>query len=61
MNKVVISGIAVGLLIVGMIIAPLSIDNLAEAKHLERVVFTKTVKSTQDPGQGHETHQISEA
>ena len=59
MNKAVILGITLGLLIVGMIIAPLSIENIAEAKRLERMVFTETVESTQDPGQGHETHQIA--
>ncbi len=59
MNKAVIVGITLGLLIVGMIIAPLSIENIAEAKRLERMVFTETVESTQDPGQGHETHQIA--
>lgn len=59
MNKTVLAGIAAGILVLGLILAPLSIDQFATGKSLERIVVTQSVESMQDPGQGHETHQIA--
>lgn len=59
MNKTVLAGIAAGILVLGLILAPLSIDQFATGKRLERIVVTQSVESMQDPGQGHETHQIA--
>jgi len=56
-----VAGISAGVLILGMILVPFSIEQQAEGKHvnLKRISVTKTVESMQDPGQGHETHQIA--
>jgi len=59
MNKTVVAGIAAGILVLGIILAPLSIDQFAEGKRLERIVTTTQVQSMQDPGIGHEAHQIA--
>ncbi|MFQ5970421.1 MAG: DUF1264 domain-containing protein [Nitrososphaerales archaeon] len=60
MNKMIMAGIAAGILVLGIILIQLPIENFAEAKRLERFVFTKQLESVQDPGQGHEEHQIVE-
>lgn len=60
MNKTVLAGIAAGILVLGLIIAPLSYDQFASARFTsQKMVKIETVQSMQDPGQGHETHQIS--
>ncbi|MFQ5941101.1 MAG: hypothetical protein ACE5KA_05315 [Nitrososphaerales archaeon] len=59
MNKTLVAGIAAGILILGFILAPLSIEQFAEGKHFKRIVTTETVESMQDPGIGHEAHQIT--
>lgn len=59
MNKTLVAGIAAGVIVLGLILAPLSIDQLAEAKHIKTIIQTKSFESKQDPGQGHETHQIA--
>ncbi|MEM2761104.1 MAG: hypothetical protein QXU32_07495 [Nitrososphaerales archaeon] len=59
MNKTVIAGIAAGVLVLGLILAPMSVDQFASGKRLERIVVTQKVESMQDPGQGHESHQIA--
>ncbi|MFQ5969542.1 MAG: hypothetical protein ACE5J2_03485 [Nitrososphaerales archaeon] len=59
MNKTIVAGIAAGILVLGLIIAPLNFDYFASAKHVKRVVVTKSFESMQDPGQGHEAHQIA--
>jgi len=59
MNKPVMAGIAAGILVLGLVLIPLSIQQYAEAKRVVRFIETRTVESMQDPGQGHETHQIN--
>lgn len=59
MNKTVIAGIAAGVLVLGLILAPLSIDQFAAAKRIERIVTTQQIESMQDPGQGHQAHQLA--
>lgn len=59
MNKTVLAGIAAGVLVLGLIIAPLSWEHFAEGERVKRVVVSTTVESMVDPGIGHETHQIA--
>jgi plastocyanin len=59
MNKTLVAGIAAGILVLGLILAPLSNDQFASAKHIKRIVQTKEFQSMQDPGQGHELHKIA--
>ncbi len=59
MNKTIIAGIAAGIIVIGLILAPLSVDQFAEAKKVKRIFTSQTLESMQDPGQGHETHQIA--
>ncbi|MFY3740681.1 MAG: plastocyanin [Candidatus Nitrosomirales archaeon] len=59
MNKTLMAGIAAGILVLGLILAPLSFDQFADAKHFKRIIQTKEFKSMQDPGKGHELHKIA--
>lgn len=59
MNKTLVAGIVAGILVLGLILAPLNFDQFVSAKHIKRIVVTKSLESMQDPGQGHETHQIA--
>ncbi len=59
MNKTLMAGIAAGILVLGLILAPLSLNQFADAKHIQRIIQTKQFKSMQDPGQGHELHKIA--
>ncbi len=59
MNKTLMAGIAAGILVLGLILAPLSFDQFADAKHVKRIVQTKEFKSMVDPGKGHELHKIA--
>lgn len=59
MNKTVMAGIAAGVLVLGLVLFPLSVDQFAEGKHYQRIVTTTKVESMQDPGVGHEAHQLA--
>jgi len=59
MNKTLMAGIAAGILVLGLILAPLSFDQFADAKHFKRIVQTKEFKSIVDPGKGHELHKLA--
>ena len=59
MNKTLVAGIAAGIIVLGLILAPLTVDQFASAKRIQTIVQTKQFESMQDPGQGHETHQIA--
>lgn len=59
LNKTILAGIGAGILVLGIIVAPLSFEQFAEGKRLERIATTTQVESMQDPGVGHEAHQIS--
>ncbi len=51
--------IAVSVAIVCIVVTITLPQDLADAKSTKKVHFTETFVSTQDPGQGHETHQIA--
>src|SRR5574341_1958876 len=38
---------------------PLLVNEVANAKTIKKIQFTKTITSMQDPGQGHESHQLA--
>jgi plastocyanin/DNA-binding beta-propeller fold protein YncE len=59
MNKTIIAAVAAGIIVLGLIFAPLSFDQFADAGKVKMIVQTKSFTSMQDPGQGHETHQIA--
>lgn len=58
MNKIVPITI-VSIIIVAIIILPSLSDQLVDAKSKRKIDFTKTITSSQDPGQGHENHQLA--
>lgn len=60
MNKTVLAGIVAGILVLGLILAPLSIDQFAEGKHFKRIIQTETLKSGPHRATGHESHQAIE-
>lgn len=49
----------VGILIVGIISINSFSDQYGNAKSTKKIHFTQTITSTQDPGQGHESHQLA--
>ncbi|MGI0089551.1 MAG: DUF7482 domain-containing protein [Nitrosopumilaceae archaeon] len=58
MNKyiVIITIIAVAMAVFSI---PLLADQFVNAKTLRKIQFTQTLTSMQDPGQGHESHQLA--
>ncbi|MFQ5572888.1 MAG: hypothetical protein ACE5EJ_01410 [Nitrosopumilaceae archaeon] len=51
--------IAISIGITGIFIIPPLTDQLAGAGSTKKIHFTETITSSQDPGQGHESHQIA--
>ena len=45
--------------VVGIIFVSSSSDQLVDAGSRKKIHFTQTITSSQDPGQGHENHQLS--
>ena len=60
MNKIIIAGLAAGILVLGLIVAPLSIDQFAEGEHFKRIILTETLESQSHRAAGHESHQAVE-
>ena len=60
MNKMVLAGFAAGILVLGLILFPLSVDQFVEGKHFKRIVQTETLDSTIHSATGHESHQAIE-
>ncbi len=60
MNKTIIAGIATGILVLGLILIPLSVEQVVEGKHFKRIVQTETLDSKSHRATGHETHQAIE-
>lgn len=50
---------AVSIIIVGIALVPIFTQDLVDAKSTKKVHFTETLTSSQDPGQGHENHQLA--
>ena len=58
MNKFMIIAIVIGV-ITAIFLSPLLTDQFVNAKTLKKIQFTQTLTSMQDPGQGHESHQLA--
>ena len=58
MNKIIVVVVMV-LVIASIIVVPALTEQLADAKSRKKIHFTETITSSQDPGQGHETHQLA--
>jgi hypothetical protein len=51
--------IAIALVITSIITIPTLTEEFADAKSLKKIHFTQTISSSQDPGKGHESHQLA--
>ncbi len=58
MNKIIII-IAIAVVITSIIAIPSFTEEFADAKSLKKIHFTQTISSSQDPGKGHESHQLA--
>ena len=58
MNKILVF-IMVGIIIGGIISISSFSDQFVDAKSRKKIHFTQTITSSQDPGQGHESHQLA--
>ena len=58
MNKIIII-IAIVTVIATIIAIPSFTEQSVDAKSLKKIHFTQTITSSQDPGKGHENHQIA--
>ena len=57
LNKIIII-IAVAVVITSIITIPSLTEQFVDAKSLKKIHFTQTISSSQDPGKGHENHQL---
>ena len=57
--KKLIAIIVVSIIAIGAISMSLVSDQFAEAGSRKKIHFTQTITSSQDPGQGHENHQLA--
>ena len=57
--KKIIPIIAIFAVIVGIITIPAISEQFADAGSTKKVHFTQTITSSQDPGIGHENHQLA--
>jgi len=51
--------IAVSIVSVGIITIPIMSEQFADARNTKKIHFTQTITSSQDPGKGHESHQLA--
>jgi len=58
LNRFVII-LLVGIFTTGIITASFISDNFVDANSTKKINFTKTITSSQDPGRGHENHQLA--
>lgn len=49
----------IGIFTIGIIFASSASDQLVDAGSRKKIHFTETIVSSQDPGQGHENHQLA--
>ncbi len=57
--KKLIAVILIGILSIGIISISSISDQFADAGSRKKIHFTQTISSSQDPGQGHENHQLA--
>ena len=57
--KIIFALIAISIVSVGIITIPLLSEQFVDAKSPRKVHFTQTITSSQDPGIGHESHQLA--
>ena len=58
MNKLQ-SLLIIGIISIGIIFVSSSTDQFVDAGSRKKIHFTETMTSSQDPGQGHENHQLA--
>ncbi|MCE9617561.1 MAG: hypothetical protein K8Q88_04290 [Nitrosarchaeum sp.] len=58
MNRLVII-LILGIFTIGILTVSLISDNFVDANSTKKINFTKTIISSQDPGQGYENHQLA--
>ena len=58
LNKIIII-IAIAVVITSIITIPSLTEQFVDAKSPKKIHFTQTISSSQDPGKGHESHQIA--
>lgn len=58
MNKL-IAILLIGIFVIGIISVSSISDQFADAGSRKKINFTQTITSSQDPGQGHENHQLA--
>lgn len=58
MNRLVII-LILGIFITGILTVSFISDNFVDANSTKKINFTKTITSSQDPGQGHENQQLA--
>ena len=57
--KIIITIIAVSIIAAGITLIPVMSEQFADAKFTKKIHFTQTITSSQDPGMGHESHQLA--
>jgi hypothetical protein len=57
--KKIIIIIAIAVVITSIITIPSFTEQFVDAKSLKKIHFTQTISSSQDPGKGHEIHQLA--
>jgi len=57
--KKFIAVVIIGILTTGIFFVSLASDQLVDAGSRKKIHFTHTITSSQDPGQGHENHQLA--
>lgn len=58
LNKIVVI-VAIAIVVAGIISIPAITEQFADAGSRKKIHFTQTITSSQDPGQGHESHQLA--
>ncbi len=58
MNRLVVI-LIIGIFTTGILTISFISDNFVDANSTKKINFTKTIRSSQDPGQGHENHQLA--
>jgi len=58
MKKIIVV-IAISVIVFSIIAIPAITEQFADAKSRKKIHFTETITSSQDPGQGHESHQLA--
>ena len=51
--------LVIGILTAGILFVSSTSDQLVDAGSRKKIHFTETITSSQDPGQGHENHQLA--